>query len=309
MVNKSPRLPLTHALGWIVGSMLFVNGIAFSCLKMALRHRHNIAREDKLIRSIVQTGPQKEALKTEYLAESLGICADHPQNVSSFDLQKGRERLLSSPLIAKASVSVIKPNILYIDYTVRQPIAFLADFENVAIDKEGYPFPFAPFFSPKNLPEIYLGISSFGTPSEDSEKPVAQWGCSLKGKYLDLALEILSYVTDSKVFDDFNVTWIDVSQAFSNSCGTREIILTTQDAIFQKEGREEIKSVFPRTLRLSTKHYAQELGNYLKLRFQLLEEDRKRLTLPGKNLSQKMPERIIDFRIPNLAFVEEKEMH
>ncbi len=306
-MNNSPRLPLTHALGWIVGSMLFVNGIAYSCLKMYLKVRHNAGQEEKLIRSIVQTGPQKEALKTEYLAEILGIGGDYPASISSFNLNKAREKLLLSPLIAKASVSIIKPNILYIDYTMRQPVAFLADFENVAIVKEGYPFPFAPFISPKNLPEIYLGLSAFGNPSEDPEKPTAQWGHPLQGKYFDLALEILYHVSDPKVLDDFNVTWIDVSHAFSKSCGTREIVLTTQDSLFLKEGKEENKYVFPRILRLSTKHFAQELGNYLKLRVQLLEEDRKKLTLPGKNLSQRMPERIIDFRIPNLAFVEEKE--
>jgi hypothetical protein len=305
MHKPSPRLPLTHALGWIVGSMLFVNGIAYMSVKKALSMRYRSQEEDKLVRSIVQTGPQKEALKTEYLAEILSISADFPQNVAVFDSEKAREKLLSSPLISQATVSVIKPNILYIDYTVRQPVAFLADFENVAIDREGYPFPFAPFFSPKNLPEVYLGLSAFGKMSEDPDKPFVQWGHCLKGKYFDLALEILSYVTDPKVFDDFNVSWIDVSQAFSSSCGTREIILTTQDILYQKEGKEENKYCFPRVLRLSTKQYAQELGNYLKLRGQILEEDRKKLTLPGKNLSQKMAERIIDFRIPNLAFVEE----
>lgn len=298
-------MPLTHALGWIVGSMLFVNGIAYSCLKAFLARRGQVRNEERLIRSIVQTGPQKEALKTEYLAEILGICADYPQSSASFNLQKAKTALLASPLISNGIVSIIKPNILYIDYTVRQPIAFLADFENTAIDKEGYPFPFAPFFSPKNLPEVYLGLSPFGIPSEDPEKPLVQWRSPLKGKYWDLALHILAYVTDPKVMDEFNVSLIDVSSAFSNSCGTREIVLTTQDTLFLKEDGKEAEVIFPRTLRLSPKNYAQELGNYLKLRPQLLEDDRKRLALPGKNLAQKMPERIIDFRLPNLAFVEE----
>lgn len=302
-MDKSPRLPLTHALAWIVGSMLFVNGIAYACLKMALGRRSISNPDDKLIRSVVQTGPQKEVLKTEYLAEILGICADFPPSITSLNVKKAEELLLSSPLISRASVSLIKPNTLYIDYTVRQPVAFLADYENVAIDKEGYPFPFAPFFSPKNLPEIYLGLSPFATLNEDPEKPTAQWGASLKGKYLDLALQILIYVTDPKVIDAFNVTWIDVSHAFSKSCGKREIVVTTEDAIFQKEGIEEVKYVFARTLRLSSKNFAQELGNYLTLRPQLLEEDRRRRALPGSD-TQKRIERIVDFRIPNLAFVE-----
>lgn len=297
METSSPRLPLTHALAWIVGSMLFVNGIGYSCLKMVMKRSRNLIRhEEKRIRSIVQTGPQKEALKTEYLAEILGICAEDPPNISTFDVHSARDKLLSSPLIAHAEVSTIKPNILYIDYTVRQPIAYLADFDNVVIDKEGYPFPFSPFFSPKNLPQIYLGLASFAMPSSDADKPIAKWGHSLQGKHLHIALEILSFAADPKISQDFHIVWIDVSQAFSKTCGTREIVLVTHDTFFAAE----VKHVFPRILRLSTKSYAQELGNYLKLRPQLLEEDVKKVAL-----AQKISSRMIDFRIPNLAFVEE----
>jgi hypothetical protein len=170
-------LPLKEALAWIVGSMLFVSGISHFCLKTYLHIRGNPTKyAHTLVRSIVQTGPQKEALKTEYLAEILGICADYPRCLSSYNLEQLRQKLLSSPLISQASVSAIKPNILYIDYTSRQPLAFLADFDNVAIDKQGYPFPFAPFFSPKILPLIYLGLAPFATPHEDLEKPIMQWG-------------------------------------------------------------------------------------------------------------------------------------
>lgn len=295
-MSSSPHLPLTHALAWIVGSMLLVNGSAYMCLKMVQRRATSVLSEDKLIRSIVQTGPQKEALKTEYLAEVLGICADFPPSVSSFQKKKAEELLRSSPLISQAKVSLLKPNILYIDYTARQPVAFLADYENVAIDKEGYLFPFAPFFSPKNLPEIYLGLAPFGMPNKDPDKPTAQWGTPLKGKYMELALQILSIATDG-----FNITWIDVSHAFSKSCGKREIIVATEDVIFERA--EEGKCTAFRTLRLSTKNFAQELGNYVALRPQLLEEDRRKRALPGHD-PQKRIERIIDFRIPNLAFVE-----
>ncbi|HEY2810315.1 MAG TPA: hypothetical protein VGJ00_02865 [Rhabdochlamydiaceae bacterium] len=295
---KKAHLPLTHALGWIVGSMLVVNGVGYSCFKMYLRH-HHAPKVDKYVRSIIQTGPQKQILKTEYLAEILGLSADAPQHVSILNLPKLKEKLLSSPLISHAELKIIKPNSLYIDYTVRQPIAFLGDFENVAIDREGYPFPFAPFFTPKNLPEIVLGLSSFNTHPEDPDKPQAAWGKSLKGKYLDIALQILFYASDPSVSDYFNVTCIDVSRAFSQSCGTREIVVTTRDTFYTAN----ISCAAQRLLRLSTKHFAQELGNYLKLREPLLEEDRKALSAAP---SQPLPERIIDLRIPNLAFVDIK---
>ena len=123
----------------------------------------------------------------------------------------------------------------------------------------------------------------------------------MKGKYLDLALEILAYTCDPSVCDYFNVVWIDVSRAFSKSCGSREIVLITQDSIY-KQGQLHTAR---RILRLSTKQFTQQLGNYLKLREQLLEEDCKKLSLLGE---QSLPECIIDLRIANLAFIEEKKL-
>src|SRR5258708_979144 len=67
------------------------------------------------ITAIVQTGPEKEALRTVYLAELLGLSVDAPKNLYSIDLKKAQMALLSSPLIAKAKVRRMPPNTLYID--------------------------------------------------------------------------------------------------------------------------------------------------------------------------------------------------
>lgn len=289
------QLKLTHALFWIVGSMLCVSALFYPSL-YAYRRFHTSGHkvhEDTLVRSLIQTGPQKEALKTEYLAEILGISADRPQPLAAYHLKQLEQKLLTSPLITKAHVSARKPSSLYIDYTVRQPYAFLADFENVALDREGYPFPFTPFFSPKNLPQIYLGLSS------DGEKPVELWGRSLKSQSLDLAYEILAYTSDAPVVDLFHVTWIDVSKAFStHSAAGREILLITEDLVFSAGGDY---SVFLRLLRLASKEIPQQLGNYLKLRGELLESEQKMLPLLPKGQSTL---KIIDLRLPQLAFVE-----
>lgn len=255
------------------------------------------AEKDTRVRSIVQTGPQREALKTEYLAEVLGICADQPQEATNLDLKQLQARLLASPLISEATLKICKPNLLYIDYTVRQPIAYLADFENVAIDKEGYPFPFSPFFSPKNLPEIYLGLSPFGKKPQTPDKPFFAWGHSLKGRDLDLAFNILSFASE-----ELHITRIDTSLAFLESYGARQIVLRVEDTLYQ--GKEQ-PILLARLLRLSTDGYEKQLSNYLKLRHQLLEEERDALI---EDPSHKPCLRVIDLRIPNLAFVDELEM-
>lgn len=306
---KNNRLPLTHALAWIVGSTMVITGTAYNVMKHYVKKGIQHTRDPQLaLRSIVQTGPLKEALKTEYLAELLGISSDRPYHALHFDLRQAKMRLERSPVIAEANVKLIKPNTLYVDYTVRQPIAFLEDYDNVAIDRQGYLFPFAPFFSPKNLPALYLGLSPFGAPPPDPERPTARWGAPLSGKYVELAFQVLNIVSDPKVADLFCVKRIDVSNAFAESYGTREIVMMTEDRLFRHFEGKEVQFCIPRILRLSTKNYAQELGNYLRLREQLLEEERRAALMPQNGSSVVyLKEKIIDFRIQKLAFIDEKK--
>jgi hypothetical protein len=307
--KKVVYLPLSHALAWIVGSTLLFSGGSYALMKHYMRRHSQKGRDSSFVlRSIIQTGPQREALKTRYLAELLGISSDRPCHVKLFDLERAKQRLLFSPLISRAEVKLIEPDTLYVDYTVRQPLAWLEDYDNVVVDKGGYPFPFHPFFTPKNLPAFYLGLSAFGAPSPDPHRPTARWGAPLEGKYFSLALDIFRIVTQPKVADLFSVKRIDVSNAFAESYGTREIVVMTEDTLVKQIQGKEVQFIFPRILRLSTKHYAQELGNYLKLREQLLEEERKISPLPEHVGSVvRLKEKMIDFRIQKLAFIEESK--
>jgi hypothetical protein len=311
MKNKSGtvHLPLTHALAWIVASTFVISGGSYAVFKHYIKRRAHYALDPQYsIRSIVQTGPQKEALKTEYLAELLEIATDKPTSSLLFNLEHAKKRLLKSPLISQAEIKQISPNTLYVDYTVRQPIAWLEDYENIVIDKEAYLFPFSPFFSPKNLPAIYIGLAPFGTPSSDPDRPEAQWNVPLKGKYIDLALNLLNLMTDPKVADFFFVKRIDVSNAFAESYGTREIVVLTEDTLIRRINEKQIHICIPRLLRLSAKNYAQELGNYLKLREQLLEEEKKTIVIPdGSHDFVRLKEKTIDFRLQKLAFIEEQK--
>ena len=177
----------------------------------------------------------------------------------NFNPKRAQERLDSCPLIASSQFKVVPPDAVFVDYTVRQPIAFLEDFENVAIDKEGYPFPFAPFFSPKNLPSVYLGVHDAAV---EGERPQVQWNTPLFGKSFAQGDALLKIVTAPEYRPQFHVRRIDVSNAFAESYGTRAIVLLTEDFLIQ--GQTDY--ILPRILRLSTKNYAQELANYLQLR-------------------------------------------
>jgi hypothetical protein len=258
----SKKLPLANALMWIIGSALFCTGIFHLVLKSYLKKQYQKKHSPHYYLSrIVQTGPQRDMLSTTYLAELMCIAADPPTPIAYFNPSVAKKRLLSSPVIREASVKLIEPDTIYIDYTVRQPYAILDDFENTAIDEAGYPFPLFPFFSPKTLPRIYLGGAQI------------KWNTPILDKKLSLAFSILKF---SSQFP-FTLKRIDVEQAFADTLGIRGIVLIIEDDGFR------------RILRLSTKEYEQNLGNYLELRKEL----------PEKAYT-------IDLRLSQLAFLKEK---
>ncbi|HEX4839379.1 MAG TPA: hypothetical protein VFU89_02935 [Rhabdochlamydiaceae bacterium] len=229
-------MKLVQSLTWIVGSALLITGGAYKAIQ------HHRSRDFQMapvyLCRIVQTGPQREALKTTYLAELMRISADRPITAASFDPISAQKRLLLCPLIKEAKVKLTAPDTIYVDYTVRQPLASLYDFENIALDDEGVPLPVSPFFSPKKLPEIYLGIRNF------------YWGRPLKDRNVELALTILQLLNRLSL----QVKRLDVSKAFLLSLGRREVVL-----ILEEQG-------YTKALRLTPKNFAQELGNYLELR-------------------------------------------
>ncbi len=307
--RPSSHIPFVNALAWIVGSALLVSGTAHLGIKHFLKHKlHAQVKAPQVIQTLVQTGPQREALKTEFLAELLGISADFPPLVAAFNLKEAETKLRDCPLIAEVQVKLLKPSTLYIDYTIRQPVAWVSDYENVVIDKAGYLFPFRPFFSPKNLPEIYMGLGPFGAQPDEADKPVAQWNQPLVGKHAKLALNLLNLLNEPLVQELFTARKIDVSKAFSESYGTREIVLIAEDLVSVSSEGEEVQYLFPKILRLSTKNYASELGNYLKLRQQLIENEKASIQPQrGERGIVRQKETIIDFRIPNLAFIDEQK--
>lgn len=306
---ESKKIPLSQALLWIVGSMIVVSGTSYSLLNQYLRYQKNKVRSSKFsIESIIQTGPQKEALKTVYIAELLGLSRDKPISSLLFDPQAAKKLLLASPVIKEADVKIMNSSTVYVDYTVRQPVAWLYDFENVAVDDEGYLFPVSPFFTPKNLPEIYLGLDSFDKDSLDPNRPKAGWSAPIKSPLLDLAFNILRLLDEPSFKDLFLVKRIDVSMADAPSYGYREIILVIEDEIPVQDPKKEVRFIFPRVLRLTTKNYTQELSNFLNLREKLLDEDSRSLNVPDGDVAFiRHPERVIDFRIPRLAFIDEKK--
>lgn len=303
MHSNSPEWTMRQALFCLIGSTALTLCLSLGGYWIWSHQRQKHLSEEKYrVVAIIQTGPEKEALKTSYLAELLGLSVDLPVSIYAIDLKKAEQKLLASPLIKASKIKRIPPATLYIDYEVRKPIAWLADYLNTAIDHDGFLFPGAPFFSPKNLPEIYLGLPPFGSPEDREGRKGGQWLAPLKNRYLILAFEILQFLEGSPWREGLHVKRIDVSNAFAPSLGQREIVLFTEEEISMRQNGKEIVCVFPKILRLAPKEYSQQLGNFFALRKSMTEDYRRQIASIQEG--GKFSPRIIDLRIPQLAFVE-----
>jgi hypothetical protein len=271
MKDQTPKkIPIRWAIFWIFLSVLLFSGTVSAIFyyfdDQKYQRLHNPAYN---IFAIVQSTLDKETLKTSFLAEFLDLSVNQPTNLYQFSSKEAELKLNTFPLIKVAHVKKIHPGIIHIDYSLRKPIAILADYSNTLIDSEGIPFPLKPFFTPKKLPKIYLGID---------EQKVFEWGKQIEDQRFLFAKEILQYLPLLHRSLHTHISLIDVSKAFASSYGERQIVLV-----------EEQEYPFPsrRFLRLSTENYVQNLTDYIQMK--------KVLALHSA---------VIDLRIPQLAYLQ-----
>ena len=241
--------------------------------------------------AVVQTSPDAEGLKTSFLTELLGLSVDRPKNLFSFNSREAREKLLKVSFIKEATIAKIRPGTIHVDYMLRKPIAYFADYANTAIDADNILFPLKPFFTPKKLPEIYIGVTEF------LEAP---WGTKIVGEEMKLALALLNLAP--KYCDDCSaVSRIDVSRSFAPSDGEREVIVILEDRVVRVVEERSILFVHPRILRLNPDNYEEQLINYTVLRSYLRGKDHIE-PIGGTASVQHGKAMKIDLRLSDLAF-------
>lgn len=287
-------IPLRRAVGWIAASVV---GVVVSALFCWYAYSYLLSKRavdpTYQLFAIVQTGPEKEALKSGYLGELLGLSVDRPVNLYAFDCAAARRRLLASPLIKSATVKTYLPGTVYVEYCARKPVAYIRDYSNTAVDAEGVLIPSDPFFTPKRIPTIYLGL------------PEQQriWGLSVQGSKLLLAFALRDLVADTLSGDATTIKLIDVSLADATSFGEREIVITLEERLeYLLDGRR-VEYVQPVILRLDSSHYPQALANYVVLRAHLAKSLAKAVVERQPLVAQTLPMRIVDLRLPHLAYL------
>lgn len=285
-------LSLSKALQWIFLSTLVISGLPAIGLGYVRYLNYQRSHDPKYkIVAIVQTCSQKEALKTRYFAEVLDLSIDKPKNIYAFNEKEGELKLLFNPLIKRARIQKINPGMLYIDYDLRIPVAYLGEFTNTAIDEEGVVFALKPYLTPKKLPEIILGFA-------DLEISAPSFGKNLADPKVDLAMELLNICQTACCPDKTFIKRIDVSKAFQPSYGQREVVVII-------ERHMEVNGIlyqFPRILRLHSEKYHEALANYLTLSEHLVYEEVSLGKLKSE-ITEHEPV-IIDLRIPHLAFIK-----
>lgn len=283
------RFSLSRAIAFIGLWTLLISGTATASW---LGWRYFASRQlgdatSHCITAIGQRCRVGEPIPTLFFAETLGLAVDVPVNLYNFDLERATASLLSYPAIKEAVLHRMPPNTLWVEYSVRTPVALLADFTNIAVDSEGVPFPLAPILTPKVLPHIFLGINQedvlpFYTNALSQES-------SLLLQRLHLGLDILKECRGVSSEEGCRrLAWVDVALAQAESWGRRQIVLGFDSSNGCPTNRHLLRLLPP-------KASIKEALQFYLLLLPCLGEKSRNLSSP--NLIS------IDMRIPSLALI------
>lgn len=277
---KEKIIPYPKAILWIFLSTFSISGSAFLAW---FYHLHlmdqRISEPYYNIVSIQQGSLNGHPLKTDYLMDLLDLPFNKHANLYRFNLKEAQKKLTSSPLIKEGVIQKRFPGTLSIAYKTREPIAYLKDYPNTVIDASGYVFPFHPFYTPKFLPTIHLGIEKkqdiLGHCLKEEE-------CSRTALTILKAFEVLH---QKGLF----LTGIDVSKKDPIFYGQKEILLVVEE----KHSSQGIPLVLK--IRLSTQNISEKILQLHKIYLWLLE-----------NRVDRSKEIVIDMRLTDMAFIPKK---
>ena len=266
MWKKGPSYSFKKACAIIAVATLCSSGVsmlAFFGLRSFCAKKSELT-SDK-IEKLIQGVAVGEPIYMPFLARALGLSCDKQQSLNSFDRNEGEKKLIETCFLKEAHLKIIKPNILFIDYQPRIPLAFLANYANTVIDEEGVCFPLYPFFTPKKLPKVFLSEKNF-------QREGKIWGKKIPSEEMILLQEVMT------LFQGKNLLQIDFKKKGEESLGKREIVI-----IIENEGHSH-------TLRLQAGHLRENIKNYFLLSNDYLKKEKKNC--------------IIDFRLPHMAFTQ-----
>jgi len=207
------RIPLFLALFYVVLSVVVIWGTLFLSMwykKYTLEEKKDDPRYT--VRGIIAHSQSADTLQKETLAELANLSNESVYNLYEFDVHALEKRLQELPCIASAYCQRIRPNAIYISYELKKPYVRLADFENIALDKKGYPFFLSPYYTSKELPQVLIGLDDFSW-----HEPVAT-------PELENAYKVLE-ILEQKLSDGMKVFRVDTHNVQAKSKGAKEVVV------------------------------------------------------------------------------------
>lgn len=272
MTKRKTTVPISLCVIFISFICLIISGYHWLHTYWVIR-----SPQESVIHTIVQSSAEKNNLQTDFFAEILSLSQDASVSSKKFDIAKATHILKSFPIIKECNLYLDRDT-LYINYELRQPVAYLGNFYNVGIDKEGILFPIVPFASLKRLPLIYL---------HDTELPDTLWGTQIRNESMKLALEIVAHTSKIGFQEKFLVRQIDMSSLSFDSYGKREIVLVIE---LMESHASKYLSAYSHILRLNPKKPLRGIDQYLILKKELVS-------------TSLISKKIFDLRLPDLAFI------
>lgn len=221
------------------------------------------------IQAIVQRSYGKFHLPTAALIELLGLSIDDPVNIYKFNAREAENQLTQLGIFKSLSIDKAPPGILVVHYELREPIAYLDDNANTALDEELFAFPFHPYYTPKNLPVVRMNAN-------------ANWNTkAATGDQAKKLLAILKMVNNTQLEKE-RVAWVDVSSLMNGHDPFNEIIIGLNEGNHQK------------WLRLKASDMEERLKQYK----QLIP------TITHWAESKNVKEIVVDLRMPNMMLLK-----
>lgn len=272
MTKRKTILPISLCVIFISFICMIISGYHWL-------HTYWVVRspEESVIRTIVQSSADKNNLQTDFFAEILSLSQDSSVLSKRFDIEKATHILETFPIIKECNLYVDRDT-LYINYELRQPVAYLGNFYNVGIDREGVLFPITPFSSMKRLPLIYI---------HERELPNSLWGNQITSESMKIALEIIAHTSKMGFQEKFLVRQIDMSSVPFDAYAKREIVLVIE---LMESHSSKYLPVYSHILRLNPKKPLRGIDQYLILKKELVS-------------TSLISKKIFDLRLPDLAFI------
>lgn len=163
--------------------------------------------------TLIQKTPTIQMLSPRFFSNYLGLNPSGKNiDIRKLDISKINKKLKAFPIFKTIEAEFTKEGELFVSYHLRNPQFRLKDFTNCAVDEEGFVIPLSSFYTPKNLPHLYLGLQELDFS---------------KNHQINLANQIINFFVINNL-DQLSVTLIDLSRLNSKLKSHQEVIVTIE---------------------------------------------------------------------------------